>query len=92
MFTDNLGFELCYYQGHSVSKKLSDIVFWLHKAQRDGGLKLPVVHVAGTRMNDWGVDGFSRGDRMEGMMVGKDTLSFIPLYEGVKTTGSKDQV
>ena len=82
LFTDNLVFESCYYKGHSVSEKLSDIIFRLHKAQRDGGLQLHVIHVAGTRMKAWGVDGLSRGDLMEGMMAGKDALSFIPLAEG----------
>ena len=82
LFTDNLVFESCFYKGHSVSEKLSDIIFRLHKAQRDGGLQLHVIHVAGTRMKEWGVDGLSRGDLMEGMMAGKDALSFIPLAKG----------
>ena len=82
LFTDNFVFEACYYKGHSASEKLSDIMFRLHKAERDAGFKLHVIHVAGTRMKSWGVDGLSRGDLMEGMMAGKDPLSFIPLSEG----------
>ena len=50
MFTDNLVFEMGYYKGHSSSKKLSDILFRLHKVEQDGGFKLHVIHVAGTRM------------------------------------------
>ena len=70
------------YKGHSGSKKLSDIMFCLHKTERDRGFKLHVIHVAGTRMKSWGVDGLSRGDLMESMMAGKDPLSFILLSKG----------
>ena len=82
MFTDNLVFELGYYKGHSLSQKLSDIIFRLHKAERDGGFKINVIHVAGTRMKSWGIDGFSRGNLTEGMMAGEDALTFIPLADG----------
>ena len=44
--------------------------------------KLHVVHVAGTRMKSWGIDGLSQGDLMEEMMAGADHLSFIPLADG----------
>ena len=82
LFTDNLVFESCFYKGHSVLEKLSDVIFWIHKAHRDGCLQLHVIHVAGTQMKEWGVDGLSRGNLMEGMMARKDTLSFIPLSKG----------
>ena len=70
------------------SKKLSDIVFCLHKAERDGDFKLHVIHMAGTRMKSWGIDGLSRGDLMEGMMAGNDPLLFIPLAEGANQRSS----
>ena len=60
IFTDNLVFEACYYKGHSASKKLSDIIFRLHKAERAGDFKLHVIHVAGTRMKSWEIDGLSQ--------------------------------
>ena len=41
---------------------------------------LHVVHVAGTRMIKSGVDGLSRGETGEGVMQGKEMLSFIPLH------------
>ena len=85
LFTDNLVFEMGFYKGHSASKKLSAILLRLHKCQRNGGFKLHVVHVAGTRMKSWGIDGLSRGDLMEGMMAGADPLSFIPLADGANT-------
>ena len=82
LFTDNLVFESTYYKGYSQSRKLSGIILRLHKLQREEGLILHVVHIAGTRMKDWGVDGLSRGDLLDGMMAGKDPLSFIPLNKG----------
>ena len=48
LFTDNLVFEMGYYKGHLASKKLSDILFQLHKAEKDRGFKLHVIHVAVT--------------------------------------------
>ena len=83
VFTDNFVFESTFYKGYSkVSPKLSDIIMRLHKIERDGDLILHVVHVAGTRMKSWGVDGLSRGDLMEGMMGGLDPLSFMPVANG----------
>ena len=46
------------------------------------GCILHVIHVAGTRMKEAGIDGLSRGDFMVGIMAGMDPLSFIPLNEG----------
>ena len=88
MFTDNLVFEACDYKGHAASEKLSDIIFRSHKAERAGDFKLRVIHVAGTRMKSWGIDGLSRGDLMEGMMAGKDPLSFIPPAKGANQRSS----
>jgi len=82
VFTDNSAFEGCYYKGHSTSEELSDIVFRLHKAEREGGFILHVLHISGKRMKASGVDGLSRGDLTEGMMAGEDPLSFIPLNRG----------
>ena len=54
----------------------------MHKAQRDGGFILHVIHISGKRMKASGVDGLSRGDLTEGMMAGKDPLSYIPFHKG----------
>ena len=83
-------FKACYYKGHSASEKLSYIIFRLHKVERDRKFKLHVIHMAGTRMKTWRIDGLSRGDLMEGMMAGKNSLSFIPLAEGAnqRSTGA----
>ena len=54
LFTDNFVFESTFYKGHSrASPKLSEIILRLRKAERDGGLVLHVIHVAGTRMKHW---------------------------------------
>lgn len=44
-----------------------------------GGLKLHVIHVAGTRMIKQGTDGLSRGVLLEGVMKGEPMLDFVPL-------------
>jgi hypothetical protein len=82
LITDNSAFEGAYYKGHSSSRELSDIVFRVHKAQRDGGFVLHVIHISGKRMKASGVDGLSRGDLTEGMMAGRDPLSCIPFNQG----------
>jgi hypothetical protein len=83
LITDNSLFEGAYYKGHIPSWHLSEIVFGVHKAERDEGFLLHVIHISGKRMKASGVDGLSRGDLMEGMMGGQDPLSFILFNLGV---------
>ena len=85
VFTDNSVFEGCYYKGHSISEELSDRVFHLHKAEKDGGFILHVLHISGKRMKATGVDGLSRGDHTEGTMAGEDPMSFLPFHLGADT-------
>ncbi len=82
LITDNLAFEGAFYKGHSPSRELLDIVFQVHKAQRDGAFMLHVIHISRKRMKASGVDGLSRGDLTEGMMAGKEPLLFIPFNRG----------
>ncbi len=84
VMTDNTAFEGAYYKGHSPSEKLNDIVFRLHKAERDGGFILHVIHIARKRMKATGVDGLSRGDLSEGILAGADPLSYRPFNLGAK--------
>ena len=81
VFTDNQVFEGCYYKGHSVSSKLSEIILRLRKVERDAGLILHVIHISGKRMKASGIDGLSRGDMLEGMMAGVDPLTYLPLNQ-----------
>ena len=80
--TDNLAFEDAYYKGHLPSEKLNNIVFRLHKAERDGGFILHVLHISGKRMKATWVDRLSRGDLSEGMLVGADPFSLLPFNLG----------
>ena len=82
LITNNSAFEGAFYKGHSPTRELSDIVFRVHKAQREGGFVLRLIHISRKRMKASGVDGLLRGDLTEGMMAGKDPLSFIPFNQG----------
>ena len=82
LLTDNIVFESTFYKGYSSSCKLSSIILRLWMVEKEHSLVLHVVHLAGTRMKSWGVDGLSRGDLMEGMLAGVDPLSSIPLAQG----------
>jgi hypothetical protein len=82
LITDNSAFEGAYYKGHSHSRELSDIVFRVHKAERDGGFVLHVIHISGKRMKASGMDSLSRGNLTKGMMAGRDPLSFVPFNKG----------
>eukprot|EP00956_Cyclotella_meneghiniana_P022038 scaffold40988_cov46-Cyclotella_meneghiniana.AAC.2 len=81
LFTDNSTAESAFYKGSSSSKKLHDLVLRLHKLTVDHSLILHLIHVSGTRMIAQGTDGCSRGVLMEGVMAGKDMLSFIDLHK-----------
>ncbi len=88
VMTDNTAFEGAYYKGHSPSAKLNNIIFRLHKAERDGGFILHVLHISGKRMKATGVDGLSRGDLTEGMLAGADPFSFLPFNRGADDRAS----
>ena len=79
--TDNDTFEKAYYKGHSKSPKLNSIIFRLHQIARVTGAIIHVIHVAGTRMKEAGVDGLSRGDFLQGIMAGNHPLEYLPLNE-----------
>ena len=40
-----------------------------------------VIHVAGTRMKQSGVDGLYQGDLLEGVMTGQNPLEFFPMND-----------
>jgi hypothetical protein len=82
VLTDNSAFEGLYYKGHLTSRELSNIIFWLYKAQQSGAFILHVLHISGKRLKATGVDGLSKGDHMEGMMAGDDPMSFLPFHLG----------
>jgi hypothetical protein len=46
----------------------------------DGGLKLRVLHVTGTRMVEQGTDGGSSEDLTQGVMSGEPMIKYVPLH------------
>jgi hypothetical protein len=84
MFTDNSTAESCFYKGGSLSELLHELVLWLRKIELDHGFILHVVHVSGMRMIAQGTDGLSRGLFLEGVMAGRDMLSYVNLAKGAK--------
>ena len=83
LFTDNTTAEAAFYRGTAGSKLLFMLVMRLRKLEMRGDFQLHVVHIAGTRMIEQGVDGLSRGDLDSGVMIGKRMLEYVPLHQTV---------
>ena len=79
LFTDNTTAEYAYYKGNSSSETLFNLVLRLRKLQMNGNMILYLIHIAGTRMIDCGIDGLSRGVTNDGVMAGNHLLDFVPL-------------
>ena len=79
IFTDNSTAEGCFYRGTSKSRYLHALVLDLRKLEMVCGMTIHVVHISGRRMIAQGTDGCSRGSMMEGVMAGKEMLSFVDL-------------
>ena len=79
LFTDNSTAESCFCKGSSSSQLLHELVLRLRKLEMEHSLNLHVVHVAGTRMIEQGTDGLSRGLLLEGVLSGKDMLSYVDI-------------
>ncbi len=82
VLTGNSAFEGSNSKGHSTRKELSNIVFCLYKAQRDGGFIHHALHISGKTMKATMVDGLSRGYHTKGMMAGDNPMSFLPFHLG----------
>ena len=81
LFTDNTVAEASYYNGGSnKNKELDGLVFRLWKLQMKGDFTLHIYHVSGTRMIESGIDGLSRGDKLEGVSKGHHILKYIPIH------------
>ena len=70
MLTDNMVFDGCFYKSNSASPELHSIKLRLQEAEMKDYLLVHVIHVAGTRMKYLFIDGLSRDDFREGVMVG----------------------
>ena len=93
IFMDNLDFGGTLFREHSRSKKLNDIIFKLCMLERETCCILYVIHIAGTHTKRAGIDGSSRGDFLEGVMVGRKPLDYIPYNEGAgaRTNGQEEE-
>ena len=80
LFTDNSTAEAVIHKGSSSSPLLYELVTILYKLTSMFLCSLNIIHVAGTRMTVQGTDGLSRGDMLEGVLKGRDMLSFVPLH------------
>ena len=77
IFTNNIVAESGYFKGTSQSRTLFNLILRLRKAEMEAGIKLHAIHVATTRMIHQCADGVSRGNLLEGVMVGADMLEFV---------------
>jgi len=77
-FTDNSVLERAYYKGYSASPALYAMVEELRARTLQGNFILRIVHVAGTRMIETGIDGLSRGDLELGLLA-KSLRDSVPL-------------
>ncbi len=79
MFTNNFTTESCFFKGGSSSKLLHELVLQLRRIELSAKFVLHMVHVAGTWMIAQGTNGLSWGTFLEGVVAGKDMLSFVDL-------------
>jgi hypothetical protein len=81
LFTDNFVAECTFYNGGlNINKDLNDIVFELWQLQMKGDFTLHVFHITGTQMIESGIDGLSRGDKLEGIGKGESVNNFVPIH------------
>ena len=66
LFMDNTTVEGCFYNGTSKSRNLFNLVLDLRALEVLHSLHLFVIHIAGTRMIECGVNSLSRGDLDKG--------------------------
>ena len=78
--TDNSTVETALYKGTSSSPKLLELVIEFYDLQFKFGFNAIISHISGKRMIAQGSDGLSRGAINEGVMNGKDYMSFIPFH------------
>ena len=71
--------EVVFTKANSYSPELHGITLRLREEDMKVYLIVHVIHVAGTRMKELGIDGLSIGDFLEGVMAGKMPLEILPL-------------
>ena len=89
LFTDNTTAEYAFYKGNSSNKDLFELVERMHTLTMDGRAIIHIIHIAGTRMIECGIDGLSRGITTEGIMQQKHNMSYVPLHKNVLERSSE---
>ena len=79
-FKDSSTAEAVASKGSSTSPLLYELVVRLFKLSTTFSCSIHVIHVSGTGMIKQGTDGLSRGDMLEGVLKGRDVLSYVPVH------------
>lgn len=80
--TDNFVFKSGYCKGSSSSPELHENILHLRLLALKHGFILKVYQVSGDRLIRACIDGLSRGDNLEGIMAGMDSMFFLPFDQG----------
>jgi hypothetical protein len=80
LFTDNSTAEAAFQRGSSSSKLLYELVKKLKVMEMLFLTRIHIIHVAGKRMIQQGTDGLSRGCLTDGVMIGREMSTFVPLH------------
>ena len=78
--TDNSTAELSFCKGRSTSPELDEMVLELRLLAIRGNFVLRLLHIAGTRMIELGIDGLSRGELQLGALLEGNLPKTIPLH------------
>ena len=70
-------FDSVFNKGTSKKPLLFDIILRLNQVHMRVKLILHVIHIAGNRIIETGIDGLSRGNNFGCMMRGMNTLQFV---------------
>jgi hypothetical protein len=78
--TDNSTAEASFHKGRSSSPELDAMVLELRLLAIGGNFVLRLVHIAGTRMIEIGIDALSRGELQAGALAKATMSHVIPLH------------
>ena len=78
--TDNSTAEASFYKGRSSSPELDAMILELRLLAIAGNFVVHLVHIAGTRMIELGIDALSRGELHLGALADATVARVIPLH------------
>ena len=90
--TDNSIIEGAVTKGNSPSQRTYELVIDLNSCQMQYEFKAYIIHVSGTRMIKQGIDGVSRGDVKQALLINRPLRDLIPIDESAleRWSGLKD--